>query len=245
MTAIGILPMLAVMFLGPLAQLIIRIFYLNGSVDKIWLMILSLFPFSIAPAVMMYLGDVADGQGGTPYDWYISIPVGLSMIGSFVADKLEDNGYNILFQMLARMLIPVIGGTTAFYIRDTQSCNNWQTAHPNVPVQQNSMIIKAFSNAIIAQGFAGLLNSIIYYIPIIGMVFTVLAYIPFMEYFILAVIYSIMYILINMFDNQDEVSYCADSGGGTMRTIFTGIGLVFIVLNELKTVIGGMFGMDL
>lgn len=241
--------MLAVIFLGPLAQLYVRIFALQGSLDKAWLMLLSIPPLSIIPALLMYFGYVADGQGGQPYDMYMLMPVALTMIGSFTADKLDDMDFNIFFQMIARMVIPLAGGITAFYIRDKNNCDQRKAAYlkqnPNGTYAENSLILKSVSNALIAQGWATLINSIIYYIPFVGIILTILAYIPLMEYVILAVLYSTIYILINMFNNTDADSYCAGNANGVARNIFTIIGMILIVLNELKDTIGGMFGLDL
>ena len=249
MTSISIWQLMAVIFLGPLGQLYVRIFALQGSLDKAWLMLLSVPPLSLIPGLMMYFGRVADGEGGKPYDWYMLAPIILTMIGSFAADKLDDMDYNIFFQMIARMVIPLAGGITAFYIRDKTNCNQKRDEYlknnPDGKYEQNSMIMKSVSNALIAQGWAVLINTLVYYIPYVGTALTVLAYIPMMEYIILAIIYSTIYILINMFNNRDAQKYCEGNANGTARNIFTIIGLILIILNELKDTLGDMIGISL
>jgi hypothetical protein len=228
MTNVGIWPMLAMIFLGPLAQLYVRIFYLSGSLDKIWLMLLSFPPISLIPSLLIYFGYVADGQGGTPYDMYMWLPTILSLLGSFAADKLDDMDYGIIVQMSCRMIVPLLGGTTAFYMRDYNNC-----IKENAP--QDSLFLKSFSNAIIAQGFAHVLNTLVYYIPFVGMALTVISYIPMMELVILGIIYATMYILLNMFNYASgSKDYCGSSSTRIARTIFTIVGLILCVVNELK-----------
>jgi hypothetical protein len=68
----------ALMTMIPFGQLWARIFWLDGSLDKLWLLLPIPFfapPFSIIPALAMYFGFIKKGQGGPTYDRFMLIPI--------------------------------------------------------------------------------------------------------------------------------------------------------------------------
>jgi hypothetical protein len=84
MAGITILQMLAVLFFGIFGQLYVRIFSLNGSLDKMWLMFFVGPPVSLVPALMMYFGSVSPGKGSKPYDNYMWLPTILAFVCPFI-----------------------------------------------------------------------------------------------------------------------------------------------------------------
>jgi hypothetical protein len=71
---------------GPLGQLFARALYLNGSLDKWWLLI-PIFaspPFSIIALILLISGYVAQGQGANPLDYYLLI----TFIGTIIVPLL-------------------------------------------------------------------------------------------------------------------------------------------------------------
>ena len=78
----------------PIGQLLVRIFYLKGSLDKLWLMfpILLFPPFSFIPLILIKLGFVQDGKGSDPIDKIMILPLIARIITLIVLNKL----YNFL-----------------------------------------------------------------------------------------------------------------------------------------------------
>lgn len=157
------------------------------------------------------------------YDNYVWLPTILSLVGSFGATYID----NFLLQILCRMVVPLIGGTVAFYLRDSANCKSKNE-------ETNDLILKSCSNAIIAQGFTYLTITLLYFIPVIGTIFKIITMIPLMESIILGVLYLTMYMLINIFNYIGGSSYCNVSSTARSRTPFTIIALVFCLITEIK-----------
>ena len=71
----------------PFGQFFGRVFYLNGSLDKWWLLIpiFYIFPFCLVPVIMILLGLVKKGKGGKPYDKYIYVPMVMIAITKLIS----------------------------------------------------------------------------------------------------------------------------------------------------------------
>lgn len=95
----------ALISLIPFGQLFARIFYLDGSLDKWWLLIPIFYspPFSLAPMIMILLGLVKKGKGGKPYDSYIYIPMILVTLKQLIS--FTSIGDNKAFKIISGLLI--------------------------------------------------------------------------------------------------------------------------------------------
>jgi hypothetical protein len=69
---IALLFTIVIPFIG---QIIGRIIYLNGSLDKPWLLLFGIPPLTLIPALFMIFGLIKKGKGGKPWDYYILIPI--------------------------------------------------------------------------------------------------------------------------------------------------------------------------
>ena len=86
-----------------IGQLIARIEYFKGSLDKSWLLINPLFifpPFSLIPLILMKFDKIADGQGEKPYDIYI-------ILSKIDLDGNKKIGIELLIQIFS-IMIPFI-----------------------------------------------------------------------------------------------------------------------------------------
>ena len=104
-----------------IGQLLARIYYLKGSKDKIWLMGLSIFPFSIIPTIMMAFGLIHKGDNEQLFDWYVSLPLISIIILPFVLQKLSSvQTINFMFSMILNFTTIY----TAYYFHDNTKCIN-------------------------------------------------------------------------------------------------------------------------
>lgn len=89
----------------PFGQLIARIFFLDGSLDKWWLLIPIFYipPISFVAAIMIGLGLVAKGKGGKPYDSYINLPIFLLIIKQFI--NFTPIGNNMWYKIISSIII--------------------------------------------------------------------------------------------------------------------------------------------
>ena len=242
MAGISILQMLAVLIFGVFGQLYVRIFALEGSLDKIWLMLFCVPPLSLVPALMMYFGAVLPGQGGKPYDMYMWLPFILAIICPYFSDILDNYNVNSIIQMIIEAIIPLLGGILAFYLRDKSNCNERmslinqeQKDNSNQPTT-NNLFYKSCSNAIITYSIASITEKVISFVPIVGWIIRLIQMIPIIGTLLSGLFYVIIYILVNMYNNIDATSYCLENGFSSSRTsitIFSAILFIFILLKNI------------
>jgi hypothetical protein len=136
----------------PFGQLWARTFWLDGSLDKIWLMFpfFLIFPFSIIPSLAMYFGFVKKGIGGKPYDNFMWIPIIFKFLLSFLIPKFlelfyDDPSDTTIFIYI--FIIQLFIGMIPNLIRTYKLCNN-------LPFNSFG---KAFVDSTIANGVGELL----------------------------------------------------------------------------------------
>ena len=183
-------------------QLWARITKFKGSLDKPWLFFPLFFipPFSFIPSAMMYFGLIKDGEGGKPYDYFMLIPIILSVIAPLLLDMTEMGTVMWIFIYTFIMLSATF---TAFIIRELKACDSKKINMAN--------ILNAAKNSVITYAVSVLLPVILSYIPIAGLIVTILEFIPLMSNLIWAVFFSFTYILINMSNGRDIKEYCTGS----------------------------------
>jgi hypothetical protein len=106
-------------------QLLARIYYLNNSSDKWWLMIppLSVPPLSIIPTTMLASGIIHEGEGKSQLDWYILIPLLNLIVSPFLIGYLSSSEFiNFIFSTTLGFMTTYV----AFYLRDINNCTSYQ-----------------------------------------------------------------------------------------------------------------------
>lgn len=187
----------------PMAQLYFRIFKLNGSLDKPWLLLpfFLIFPFSALPTFMMHYGYVKKGAGGPVHDNWMYLPVVFYVLYNMFLEYLESD-MDILFRLgglFVSILVP-------YFIREYNNCKT-------LGLNQYANI---FSNSALVLGISYLclpLVSILGYMPLIGILFNLLEMlreIPIVgEPLLWAIWFLPTYIVVNMFNYINGLEkYC-------------------------------------
>jgi len=191
----------------PVGQLWARTFWLDGSLDKAWLMFpfFLIFPFSIIPSLAMYFGFVKKGIGGKPYDNFMWIPIIFKFLLSFLIPKFlelfyDDPSDTTIFIYI--FIIQLFIGMIPNLIRTYKLCNN-------LPFNSFG---KAFVDSTIANGVGELLPFILGWMPFIGFFLTIIGYIPIIGEQIENILWSISffsgYVLVNMVNANNLGKFC-------------------------------------
>lgn len=208
----------------PLMQLWARIFWMNGSMDKPWLLIPIFFvpPFSLVPAFMMYFGYVADGQGVTPpYDWWMLVPIIVKFcIGLLVSSLVDEPGF---FSAFIPLIIQLCVNAIPHYYRSVENCG-----------ATFEHIGKAFIDGAIENGVGDIAPTILKFVPFVGAFFRLLSRLPIigplMDKIIWSIMYAGTYIIINMINEGTNIAaFCAEGLFGTTTDMLGGI--VFLVIS--------------
>jgi len=112
----------ALTFFGSvIGQLLVRIFSLNGSLDKWWLLLMpiSVPPVSFIPAYLVYTNKIKMGDV-EPYDANIFYLLFLSVFIAVIMEKFVD--FNPILNMMAKYTIALIVIYLAFNRRYLSTC---------------------------------------------------------------------------------------------------------------------------
>ena len=224
----------------PIGQLLVRIFYLKGSLDKLWLMfpILLMPPFSFIPLILIKLGFVQDGKGSDPIDKIMILPLIARIITLIVLNKLNmySSGMFILINLLINIFTIFIANMTRRYY----NCD------------AEGITINSFGKAIIDSTIAYAASEatpiLISKIPFVGLFISVLKFIlglftrnsNIIDGLFSNMGFAISYILINMFNQDDLNKFCNTpfTGNYTDKIPFI-ISIIAIIIIKIYELIFG------
>lgn len=184
----------------PMGQLWARIFLLNGSLDKKWLLFpfLILPPFSLLPMIMMKLGLVKRGQGLKPYDNLMFIPIAAHLLMSYLLGNMfeEESTYNLVYTLL------LFGATVGILTyRISKNCE-FKANYIGKNIMDSTRIV----------AIAEIVPFVIGYFPIIGKIYTIITMMPVIGNIVVEALWSLGYISAYTFNNmlnQDNMDrYC-------------------------------------
>jgi hypothetical protein len=212
----------------PGGQLYARAVWLDGSLDKLWLLIpIFLFPpFGLVFSIMIKMGKIAKGQGGKPYDWFMLIPIIAKILialyfSNFLSYFIEEPSDNTI--LIYSVIVQVIVNMIPFLIRMITKC----------PSFSFNMIGKSFVDSIFTNFGGIILPIMLAYVPYLGKILEGLSFIPGVGEKINITIWSIgylfTYLIINMINGDNITKYC-DSGFFGKNGFETILFLITIVL---------------
>ncbi len=203
----------AILGILPLGQLWARVFKFKGSLDKWWLMfpLLQLPPLSYIPLLMMKFGWVKDGKGTDPVDKIMLLPIIAKFIIPFILPYIIDEDSEMLTSIVSfilQMLMIMVANLTRRY----DNCNGEITI---------DSIGKAGIDSTIAYGIGELVPFVLGFLPVIGVVYSVIEAIPVIGDFVNQIFWSIgfagTYMVINMFNQDNMVKYCSTPFTGNVQ----------------------------
>jgi hypothetical protein len=149
---------------------------------------------------MMATGNVENGKGGKPYDVYMYFPPAFYVLGLMFAlmNKSKQHWLGLIMQII----LPIIGGFVAFYLRHKETCKD----------SFKDAFNKVLFNSIFTHGCAILATKGIMMVPVIGTLIDKITNIKYIGSFVDAGIYYSMYItiyvIINMMNGYNIDGYC-------------------------------------
>ena len=212
----------------PMGQFFARIFWLDGSLDKMWALfpLLWFFPFSIIPSLLMYFGYVKKGPGGKPYSPFVMIPIISKFILSFLISMIlgvEDSIFITLAIQLVLGMIPNL-------IRASEVCEA-ELQNNKCKELTFKSVGKALVDSTIANGVGELLPIILGFLPYIGQILSVIFMIPtigtIVENIIWCIGFFITYVFINIINVNLMDKYCNPDYLG--KDIFDKIGFIIML----------------
>lgn len=230
----------------PFSQLFIRIFKMEGSLDKPWLLIpiFDIPPFSLVFTLMGYFGKLKKGKGGNPLDWFL-LPILIVNIATVVlVDMFIENTY---LAMALKILIPLILSSILAYVRDIFKCQKATKTIAKNPLKSIGSVLLPQTIATLLTGIISTILPIAFkFVPVIGQMFWVISMFASMflpqigtifYYITHTLLYGLSYILTNMFNATDIAGYCSGSMG--IAGIVVGVvGLVLLCCFEAVRAIG-------
>jgi hypothetical protein len=184
-------------------QLLARILFLDGSLDKIWLLFFGIPPLTIIPALLIMFGMIKKGKGGKPWDIYILIPIIINIISGFIIDKFFEGIKGIIL----KYVILFFSFVFIYWIKSKKICNN-----------KSAAITKIISDSLLSYILMIIMTIALQYIPFIGTMIKILVkVIPFGKIFVESLAILVVYVGLNMINGSSK-NYCKESS--TMKFIF-------------------------
>lgn len=196
---------------GPPGQLIARIKYLNGTLDKWWLLIppLSLPPLSIVSVIFFMKGKIKRGvENDLPYDNGYMRSIALIGMSLPILELVFDTTWYAPFFALY-----VFGAWFFIYsMRDQKRCKQVRGRRDG---WKPAKFLKTAANGalmfLILRDFIEILFAAMGRLPYIGSVITVFNSLPFVNVFVgTSTAAVITYIINNMNNNTPSTKYCND-----------------------------------
>lgn len=210
--------------LMPFGTLFLRLFKLNGSLDKIWLLLLSFPPFSLLTIIAARLGWIKAGRGGKPFDRNLWIPVVVRLISFFIL-----GGFTGIFQIIMKILLISLAIVVANLLRTIKfrKCTKENT---NTPKLLSGIIFKS----ILQYGFACAFVFLSKYIPLFGAIVKMLSFIPGFKVILWCLGFATMYAITNIIEGNLKTDDDICKGGYKGHPIVTIVAFVALLFAEIK-----------
>ena len=196
---------------GPFGHLYLRIAYLNGSLDKLWLFLPgSIPPISLLANIAMKRGYVERGKGDDVIDRWVLVP--------------------IIFKFAMALLLYITGNTEGLILHIMILILQMETIMvPNIIRAYNNCeknvstdsIIKAATDSYITYGFSSLLPLLFKVIPFLRPINRITHHIPGFHDVLWSLGFVFVYIIINMVNQDNMTTYCKDPIGNKITLFIT------------------------
>jgi hypothetical protein len=193
----------------PYGQVIARVKYLNGSIDRPWLFLLAFPPITWYALWQIKKDNVAMGNGTQVYDWFMLIPIVAKVVLPFILSKIplfDDEDGNFDSDSYLYKIISVGGLIGAvmipYLIRAYRNCKKITPA----------LFIRSCMNGLITSTAPDILLFILGWVPIFGTILEMILMMPFIGGIIQHVIWTVFfcgtYVITNMFNQGTPEIMC-------------------------------------
>ena len=180
----------------PLGQLWARIFKLNGSLDHKWSMLpfFMVPPLQFIPIFMMKFGMFKKGKGGKPYDWSMIIPIIAKFFISIFVEK-----FDFPMWVIVDVIMNFVSIAIPYFMRTNKLCKKLNKVN----------VINTITQTAITQAAVNLFTFLISFVPIIGIMFSLVEMIPHVGPLLPWTIgYSTSYLVMNMLNGDEQKLFC-------------------------------------
>jgi hypothetical protein len=200
-------------------QIIARIMWLDGSLDKPWLLFFGIPPLTLFPAFMMMFGLVNKGKGGKPWDAYIILPIIVNIASTFILPKFFDKTKEII----VRYILMAISFIIIYWLRSSKICNNTR-----------AKITTLTTDALMSYILMMVFSIAIQFIPFIGIIFKIISkIIPYSNLIMDSFAILFIYVITNMFNGSNN-HYCNQTSGAKYIITLIIISAFLSVTTKLK-----------
>jgi len=224
----GLVPGLLTLFLGSPGQLFARIKYLNGSLDKPWLLFFLFPPLSIIASIWFFLDWVDEGKGADPVDDFMYILPITSVLFSLIFYNLCDAEDYISTPLI--VFFNIITFAAARVYRKMEDCPDNTERSFGSAVQKG---ITASTISLISNTVIGFL-SFVPYIGIVASAWGMLGFVPGLD---IGIMCAIINLYMNMDANSSDESF-NEMCNSTDAVLTWGTGLRFMIACIIAIVIG-------
>lgn len=210
----AIIATLVVPFFG---QFFARLFWLNGSLDKPWLLLFGIPPLTVLPAVMMMFGLVKKGKGGKPWDYFVLIPIMVNIISTFLLPKM----FSIYTDVIIKCILISISFTAIYWYKSKKICKDKSAKYSKI-------VFDSFISYILLI----ILTLALQYMPLFGVMFKIIdKLVPHSKLLVESITILIIYVITNMI-NGSYKKYCSKTIENMSMGKLVIISLIFALMTS-------------
>jgi len=184
--------MILTITLPVIGQIIARFMLFNGSMDHIWLLLFSIPPLTLVPALAMIFGYIKPLEGGAPWDNFVLIPILMNILGTFLQEV--DESY-----MYYKYILTLGSFVAVYWYKSTKEC------------KEGTKMTKVLMDSMISYILVITVSIILPYLPFVGSFFEMIqALIPRSDLLFEALVIFFVYVGTNII-NGSFTSLCKDS----------------------------------
>ena len=207
---IAVISTIVIPFIG---QIIGRFIYLDGSLDKPWLLLFGIPPLTLVPALFMMFGLIKKGKGGKPWDYYVLIPIIINIITGFIFKNYGIKGQVIRYILLLLSFIFI------YWLKSKKTCKG------------SARYTKIITDSLITYILMEVMKIVLEYVPLIGIVIKVIQKtIPFGYLILDAFSILCVYVITNMINSVDSKKFCKKE----VKTKYIGLLVLFSFIITYK-----------
>lgn len=205
-----------------IGQLYVRIKYLDGSLDKPWLLLPFFWfpPLSFVPAGFVFFDKIEKGKTGSPFEYSMLFAILSAVLVPLILDRIEFfEGFK---GQLMKTIIMYLMVFISLYIRERNICKD------------NTDSFRIIRNVSIANVVSIIIPTLISFIPIFGTILTSIGLISdtmgsIIDGILKALSYMFVILILNMYQGTYLDKYCGDKENKIRVIVFSVICIIISI----------------